>query len=226
MNGIIKSVGLLEKNVRKLLRKSLDRAESVDYCCARREYKKLLQQKRKKFNENVLNNLMQSVSDQQAFWQNMCKILNKYQPHNRISEQEWYNHFQKVLEQDNSDEDSDDNFKNCESDVYYDRPITQEVLLAIQRSKNGKAAGPDRIIGELLKHAGHLAVNFLVKFFNVLFDHGIYPDSWTEGIIVHLFKRVTKMIQTTTEEYLYATSVVSYTVPLLTGYRSELNTTI
>ena len=119
MYGIIKSVGLLEKNVRKLLRKSLDRAESVDYCCARREYKKLLQQKRKKFNENVLNNLMQSVSDQQAFWQNMHKILNnKYQPHNSISEQEWFNHFQKVLEQDNYDEDSDDNFKNCESDVY------------------------------------------------------------------------------------------------------------
>ena len=49
------------KNARKLLRKfrkSLNRAESVDYCCARREYKKLLQQKRKKFNENVLNNLM------------------------------------------------------------------------------------------------------------------------------------------------------------------------
>ena len=38
---MMKSVGLLEKNVRKLLRKfrkSLDRAESVDYCCARREY--------------------------------------------------------------------------------------------------------------------------------------------------------------------------------------------
>ncbi len=44
MNGTMKSVGLLKKkNVRKLLskfRKSLDRAESVDYCCARREYKK------------------------------------------------------------------------------------------------------------------------------------------------------------------------------------------
>ena len=181
------------KNVRKLLckfRKSLDRAKSVDYCCARREYKKLLQQKRKKFNENVLNNLMQSVSDQQAFWQTMRKISkNKYQPHNSISEQEWFNHFQKVLEQDNQDEDFDD-FENFESDVYYDRPITrEEVLLAIQRLKNGKAAGPDGIIGELLKHAGHLAVYFLVKFFNVLFDRGRYPDSWTESIIVPLFKK-------------------------------------
>ena len=91
---------------------------------------------KKKFNENVLNNLMQSVSDQQAFWKNMRKISkNKYQPHNSISEQEWFNHFQKVLEQDNQDEDFDD-FENCESDVYYDRPITpEEVLLAIQRLK-------------------------------------------------------------------------------------------
>ena len=43
MNGTMKNVGLLEKNVRKLLRKfrkSLNRAESVDYCCTRRESKK------------------------------------------------------------------------------------------------------------------------------------------------------------------------------------------
>ena len=50
MNGMMKSVGLLEKNVRKLLRKfrkSLDRAESVDYFCARREYKKTVAAKEK-----------------------------------------------------------------------------------------------------------------------------------------------------------------------------------
>ena len=115
---------------------------------------------------------------------------NKYQPHNSFSEKEWFNHFQKVLEQDNYDEDSDDDFENCESDVYYDRPITrEEVLLAIQRLKNGKAAGPDGITGELFKHAGHLAVDVLVKFFNVLFERGIYPDSWTESNIVPLFKK-------------------------------------
>ena len=43
MNGMMKSVGLLEKNVRKLLckfRKSLDRLVCADDCCARREYEK------------------------------------------------------------------------------------------------------------------------------------------------------------------------------------------
>ena len=184
------------KNVRKLLRKfrkSLDRLVCVDYCYATREYKQLLQQKKRKknFNENVSNNLMQSFSDQQAFWQNMRKISkNKYQPYNSISEQDWFNHFRKVLEQDNQDQDSDDDFENCVSDVCYNKPITRgEVLLASQRLKNSKAAGPDGIIGELFKHAGHLAVDFLVKFFNVLFERGIYPDSWTESIIIPLFKK-------------------------------------
>ena len=135
----------------------------------------MLQQKRKKFYENVLNNLMHKVSDQQAFWQNMRKISKtKHQPYNSISKQDWFNHFEKVLQQDNQDQDSDDDFENCGS-VVYDRPITrEEVLLAIQRLKNGNAAGPDGIIGELLKNAGHLVANFLVRFFNVLFERGIY----------------------------------------------------
>ena len=153
--------------------------------------KKQLQQKKKKFNENVLNNLMQSTSDQQAFWQNMHKISKKkYQPHNNISEQDWFNHFQKVFEQDNHDQDSDDDFKTYQGDIYNDRPTTREdVLLTIQRLKNGQAAGSDGIIGELLKHAGHLSADFLVKFVNVLFDRRIYPDSWTERIILPLFKK-------------------------------------
>ena len=114
----------------------------------------------------------------------------KCQPYNSISEQDWFNHFQKVIEQDNQDQDFDVDFENCKSDVHYDRPITrEEVLLAIQKLKNGKAAGPDGIIGELFMHAGHLAVDFLVKFFIALFERGIYPDSWTEGIIISLFKK-------------------------------------
>ena len=33
------------------------------------------------------------------------------------------------------------------------------------------------------------SVDFLVRFFNILFDRGIYPYSWTESIIVPLFKK-------------------------------------
>ena len=63
------------------------------------------------------------------------------------------------------------------------------MLLAIRKLKNGKAAGPDGIIPEMLKHASNQMVNFLVKFFNVLFDEGTYPLNWCESIILSLFKK-------------------------------------
>ena len=34
-----------------------------------------------------------------------------------------------------------------------------------------------------------MVVELLVNFFNVLFDHGIYPDSCTETIILPFFKK-------------------------------------
>ena len=32
-------------------------------------------------------------------------------------------------------------------------------------------------------------MDIFVAFFNVLFDRGLYPDSWTESIILPLFKK-------------------------------------
>ena len=50
-------------------------------------------------------------------------------------------------------------------------------------------------------------MEYLVQFFNALLDHNIYPDSWAESVILPLFgkcmRRVTKMIEPTTEGYLY-----------------------
>ena len=69
-------------------------------------------------------------------------------------------------------------------------------------------------------------MDFLVKFFNVLFDRGRYPDSWTESIIVPLFKKGNQN-DPNNYNYLYAILVISYIVPLLTtGYRSGFNRTI
>ena len=41
-----------------------------------------------------------------------------------------------------------------------------------------------------IEHAGHLAVDLLVKFFNVLFERGIYPDR--QSIIIPLSKKGTQ----------------------------------
>ena len=40
-----------------------------------------------------------------------------------------------------------------------------EVYTAVRALKNGKAAGPDGIIGEFFKHSATFIMPFLVKFF-------------------------------------------------------------
>ena len=77
-----------------------------------------------------------------------------------------------------------------------------EVYEAIRMLKNGKAAGPDLIIGEFFINSAHV-IPFLVQYFNQLFSSGLYPDNRSEAIIQPLFKKVTLKSLTITEAYLF-----------------------
>ena len=69
------------------------------------------------------------------------------------------------------------------------RPISDaEVLLAIRKIKPRKAAGPDGITEEIIKHAGGRVTDFFVKFFNTLFDKGVFRDSWTKSVVIPKFE--------------------------------------
>ena len=67
--------------------------------------------------------------------------------------------------------------------------IPMAVINALKELKSQKAAGPDMIIGELLKFATDEIKPFFVTFFNYIFDRGIYPENWTESIILPLYKK-------------------------------------
>ena len=56
-----------------------------------------------------------------------------------------------------------------------------EVYEAIKMLKNGKAAGPDLIIGEFFKNSATMS--------SFIFSSSLYPDNWSEAIIQPLFKK-------------------------------------
>ena len=184
------------KNVRKLLTKfckTRDKEDRHVYCKARREYNNLLYKKEKEYKEGLLCKLVNSAHDQQDFWETLRKITpKKVSVHNTISNDEWHQHFKRVLEREHgvADCDIENDFVEQDDLGWLDSAITkEEVLNALKKMKNSKAAGPDGIICELLKYSGDCVVNFLVKYFNALFDNGIYPVQWTESIIFPLFKK-------------------------------------
>ena len=54
--------------------------------------------------------------------------------------------------------------------------------------KNGKCPGKDQILNEYIKSTQHIFLPIYVKLFNIVFDSGIIPPVWLEGIIRPIYK--------------------------------------
>ena len=69
-------------------------------------------------------------------------------------------------------------------------PITaDEIKSVVQKLKSGKSAGSDNILDEYIKYTldAMLAI-YVFLLFNVILDKGTIPESWTEGIIIPIYK--------------------------------------
>ena len=66
--------------------------------------------------------------------------------------------------------------------------MEHEVLASVKLLKNSKAPGPDSIVNEHIKSTVHIMLPTYVNLFNLVFDYGIIPESWTVGTIKPIFK--------------------------------------
>ncbi|XP_055714214.1 uncharacterized protein LOC129808460 [Phlebotomus papatasi] len=71
-------------------------------------------------------------------------------------------------------------------------PSESEVLYAISKLKDGKAAGIDDIRPEMLKLMGIVGVNWLTRVIKVAWQSGRAPKDWQVGVIIPIFKKGNK----------------------------------
>ena len=70
-----------------------------------------------------------------------------------------------------------------------DVEITNEELLkSIKQLRNNASGGPDLLLNEFFKNASNVLLPYLHKLFNSCLARGYFPDSWSEGHIVPIFK--------------------------------------
>ena len=70
-----------------------------------------------------------------------------------------------------------------------DKVITvSEIQKVISNMKNGKAAGIDKIVPELIKALDVSTLEIIVHISNSILDSGIFPEEWTVEVIVILYK--------------------------------------
>ena len=65
----------------------------------------------------------------------------------------------------------------------------EEVEKAIKDLKCGKAAGHDMLINEIYIYACETLAPKLTCLFNIVFNSGYFPSSWSDGIIIPLHKK-------------------------------------
>ena len=64
-----------------------------------------------------------------------------------------------------------------------------EINNAIKQLKCGKSGGEDQLLNEFFVSGRDILSPYLVSLFNFIFDIGIFPDGWGEGLIVPLHKK-------------------------------------
>jgi hypothetical protein len=115
---------------------------------------------------------------------------NKNSEENKISLDRLYEYFKELNSSEN--EASSDDFSRIYSqndvDLLNSEITEDEVIKAAENLKNSKAPGLDDIVNEYLKTTVTKFLPFYVKLFDLIFDSGESPDSWTLGIFKAIYK--------------------------------------
>ena len=182
-----------KKEVRGRLRKckrTKARDDYSDYAKSKKEYKILIATKKHAQQRIDIDNILHSVQHPNQFWAEIRKHRSRKNVRNSISEVNWIRHFDSVFNEGFVSEESTTVIEDDFHDSLLDGVIGEnEILKAISKLKDGKAAGIDGIMGEMVKRSKHVITPFLVKYFNALFCKGYYPLKWSEAIIVPLHKK-------------------------------------
>lgn len=164
-----------------------------------KEYRKRLHINYMKFKEKCARELRQlSKNNPKQFW----KALNKNSQCKKKTEEipietlfQYFKNLNRSPDENNIDDDetihsgeeNDTIFE--ESNTILNREISEDELkTALRQLKNSKAPGNDKILNEYLKNSPPEIVTMYCKLFNIIFEAGIIPESWTIGVIKPIYK--------------------------------------
>lgn len=142
------------------------------------------------YNKNMQEKLRNLKSkNPKDFWK-IINSLEKSKDNPNIDLDTLYEFFKNLNEQTAEDEQEYTfNINISDDDEILNSSITEgEILKCINMLKNNKSSANDDIINEHIKYTSNIMLPIYVSFFNIVFDSGIIPESWVEGIIRPIYK--------------------------------------
>ena len=179
------------KKARNELNKNNSSENRKIFIKAKNRYQNTRKRARKKFIRNEAIKLETiAKTDPRNFWKSIrkTKTANKIDT-DYITLKDFHEHFKNLFEKEEVAQ-SDYSLSNSSiSDPDLDRSITEDELKkAVFAQNNGKSPGPDDISAEIIKASYPIIQPYLLNIFQSLFENSLYPESWSLGYIVPIFK--------------------------------------
>jgi hypothetical protein len=101
----------------------------------------------------------------------------------------WQEYFDKLFNEDSRSSSIELDISSNDLNRQFMRRIQEsKVKDALKRMKGGKAMGPDEIPIEVWRSLGDVAIVWLTKLFNLIFQSNKMLDEWRRNILAPIFK--------------------------------------
>ena len=165
----------------------------------KKKFKKLVKQKFKESKEAILQQIMnQEKNNPKKFWKLLNDLRSKKEgTMNPIEMDHWSTYFDNLH---NTKQKPDKHFTNTilnklQSKINSitttsDKDFTmEEILTGIKSLKLNKSSGLDAISNEMIKSGANILSPYLCKLFNHILRSECYPNLWSTGFIVPIYKK-------------------------------------
>ena len=179
---------------------SPDNDKRIKMLIARKKYRRAIDLQKNLSKEKKVNKLQGlDKSDPKVFWKSIKSMLNSNTPPTSISEDNWVDYFQSLL---NTKSEKDNQFMVYvnESLKLFERyqestntKLNEEISIselnqAVKELKNNKAAGIDNITNEMIKCSLPYILENLRELYNFILLKGEFPNNWNCAILTPIFK--------------------------------------
>ena len=160
-------------------------------------YKKIVKRKKALYKNKCVTEIENMrKSSPKEFW----KLFKKKKPKetNDVSLEQFHKYFSD-LHKDDTNVVNVDAERFCEQNIFenenctyeeLDNPITlDEIKIVVNNLKRNKAHGHDNLLNEYFLESFDILGGHLVDIFNAVFDSGIFPESWSKGVIIPIHKK-------------------------------------
>ena len=159
-----------------------------------KHYKRITKLYHSKYNYQFQTKLRKMSFEKPKKYWNLINGVGKSKQFLPVSPENMFEHFKKQNQSDSETQFTPPDADHNENNVHVpseslNAPFTSDEINKILKNlKRNKSSGLDSIKNEYIIHTKELMMPIYVKLFNIILDTGLIPASWTEGLIVPIYK--------------------------------------